>query len=166
MFLLGLFFFMPFPAQAWNPDYSYNLPLQRRMCVKRTGTHKLKFYSITMDQDCPKGSSRYVVVFGRNPPGSIALLASTTSQKFYPPLTLEWPPEPKLRNNKLWHFTCVELGEKQLLDSKVQLYQYKGEITAEGKKECVEVEKRALQYCQETLKGKTLLESCPIPWGN
>lgn len=166
MFLIGAFFFDFSSARAWNPDYGYGLPRQRRMCAKRESATSVHFYSIAPNEDCPQGSSRYIVVFGRRPRGSMALIRSTTSHKFYPPLTLTWPWEAKKSRQHLWHFTCVQHEERDVLDSKVRLFRYKGEITSGSKYECGEAEIRALKYCQDNLKGEELLESCPIPWGS
>lgn len=165
MFLLGLFFLFPLKSWAWNPDYAYDLPKQRRMCVQRLGKGQVKFSAIFSDEDCPDTSKRYIVVFARNPRGAIGMIRATTSQKFYPPLTLKWPTKKNPSHTALWHFTCVSLGERQILDSKIQLYQYLGEYLANDKVPCTEAESRARNYCETQLKGQSLLESCPIPWG-
>lgn len=165
MFLLGTLFFDFSPVQAWNPEYGHGLPRQRRMCAKRDSAQTILFYSILPDEDCPKGTTRYVVVFGRKPRDSMALIRSTTSLKFYPPLTLTWPSEQKKSRTSLWHFTCVLSEEREILESKVRLFKYKGEITSENKHRCAEAQQRALTYCQNQLKGEELLESCPVPLG-
>ncbi|MDX1387160.1 MAG: hypothetical protein R3257_06185 [bacterium] len=166
MFLLGTFLLGFSPAQAWNPDYGYGLPKQRRMCVKSMGDGRVQFRAILSHEDCPQESRRYIVIFGKEPRGAIGLLKSSTSQKFYPPLTLKWPTEKNPSRTELWHFTCVTMGEREILGSKVSLYKYLGEITAQADKDCLEVEARALQFCQKELKGESLLESCLISWGS
>ena len=165
MFLLGAFLLGLNSASAWNPDYAYELPKKRRMCVRRDGQHGILFYSIFSNEDCPAKSKRYIVVFGKEPAGSIALIRSTTAQKFYPPLTLQWPTDNNPSRTRLWHFTCVKLGEKDVLGAKIQLYQYLGEVTSDAKQECQEAESRALIYCKKQLKGEVLLENCPISVG-
>jgi hypothetical protein len=170
LFLLGLFFFSLFfglapELRAWNPDYAYDLPKQRRMCVRREKDDTVFFYSILSDEECPPTEARYLVIFAREPRGAMALLETNTSQKFYPPLTLKWPPDEKISQSRLWHFTCVKLGEKEILGSKVQLYRYMGEMTSDVRQDCLEAEERALQYCQKEYKGEELLEQCPITWG-
>jgi hypothetical protein len=164
MFLLGAFFLKINPGYAWNPDYAYDLPKQRRMCLKRETPDTVRLYSISQEETCPEGSQRYIVVFGRNPRGSVALLPSTSAVEFYPPLTLVWPPRNPSSSNRLWHFTCVEPVEKEILESRVELFRYKGEITFKGNQDCFETEERALEYCQSDLKGQALLETCPIQW--
>ncbi|MDX1386033.1 MAG: hypothetical protein R3257_00480 [bacterium] len=153
-------------AGAWNPDYAYDLPKQRRMCVRRVQGHEVEFKAIFSDEDCPKEARRYIVVFAKEPKGAIGLVASTTSQKFYPPLTLKWPTDQNPTRTQLWHFTCVEVGEKNVLGSKIQLYRLRGEVTSKISQQCIEAEARALRYCQDKLKGQTLLENCSIPWGS
>lgn len=165
MFLLLAFFLGQNSALAWNPDYAYGLPKKRRMCVRREGPNNILFYSIYTNEDCPTPAKRYIVVFGKDPRGSMALMRSTTSQRFYPPLTLQWPTDNNPSRTRLWHFTCVKLNEKDVLGSKVELYQYLGEVTSDGKQECFEAEERALTYCKTQLKGESLLENCPISSG-
>lgn len=168
LFPLALFFFLitlPLPTRAWNPDYAYDLPKQRRMCVRREGTDSVILYSISADENCPPEEQRYLVVFAKEPKGAVALLKTTTSHHFYPPLTLKWPPDPNTTAGQLWHFTCVKAGEREILGSKVRLFQYLGEMTADVKQDCLAAEGRALRYCQEELKGEELLETCPIAWG-
>lgn len=165
MFLLGLFFLNFSEAKAWDPDYAYDLPKQRRMCVERLPKGKVKFSSIFSDEECPKTAQRYIVIFAKKPRGAMGLIGATTSQKFYPPLTLKWPTKKNPSRTQLWHFTCVTLGERRVLDSKIQLYEYLGEYLADDKVPCLEAENRARKYCEETLKGQILLEACPIPWG-
>jgi hypothetical protein len=170
LFPLGLFFFLVLfthspKLPAWNPDYAYDLPKQRRMCVRREGHASVFFYSIASEENCPATERRYLVVFAREPKGAVALLATTSSRDFYPPLTLKWPPDENPTAGQLWHFTCVKTGEKDILGSKVQLYQYLGEMTANATQDCLAAEGRALRYCQEAFKGEALLEACPIAWG-
>jgi hypothetical protein len=186
MFLLRRFFFGPLLApllglilgpflgsliiprkvHAWNSDYAYDLPKQRRMCVRRVEGKQVEFKAIFSDEDCPKDAKRYIVVFAKEPRGALALVASTTSQKFYPPLTLKWPTAQNPTRTHLWHFTCVGLEEKDVLGSKIHLYRYLGEVTFKASQQCLDAEARALNYCQEQLKGQTLLENCAIPWGS
>lgn len=163
--LLGYLLF-PATAQAWNPDYAYDLPKQRRMCVRRIEDKQVEFKAIFADEDCPKDAKRFIVVFAKEPRGALALVPSTTSQKFYPPLTLKWPTDQNPTRTHLWHFTCVDLEEKDVLGSKIHLYRYLGEVTFKASQQCLEAEARALNYCQEQLKGQTLLENCSIPWGS
>ena len=168
LFLLGLFFLLPcLPkvTEAWNPDYAYDLPKQRRMCVHREPDGSLFFSSILTDEDCPHGETRYLVIFAKEPRGAMAMIQTTTDQIFYPPLTLKWPPDDTASRTQLWHFTCVKAGEKEILGSKVKLYQYLGEMTANVQQDCLEAEGRALRYCQEHFKGEALLEACPIGFG-
>lgn len=166
MFLLIPFFWGISPVRAWNPEYAYGLPKLRRMCVTRPEKDLVHLRAIAPDEDCPEGSTRYVVAFAKEPRGSMALVRSATSQHFYPPLTLTWPPEARLSRTQIWHFTCVESSERPVLDTTVRLMRYKGEITSDKKNECMEAERRALEYCIEELKGQSLLESCLIPWGS
>jgi hypothetical protein len=167
LFPLVLLFFLgtPSPVWPWNPDYAYDLPKQRRMCARRETDDSIYFYSIPAEANCPTTEQRYLVVFAKEPKGAIALLPTTSSRDFYPPLTLKWPPDTNPTAGQLWHFTCVKSGEKEILGSKVVLYQYLGELTADVKQDCLSAEARALRYCQEQYKGETLLEACPIAWG-
>lgn len=170
LFLLVLFFFLitlifPRENQAWNPDYAYELPKQRRLCLQREPNGSLFFYSVEPEEECPEGQSRYLVIFAKEPHGAMALLEIKTSQFFYPPLTLKWPPDETFTRNQIWHFTCVQAGEKEILGSKVTLYKYLGEMTANIQQDCLEAEGRALRYCQEQFKGEQLLETCPLTWG-
>lgn len=165
MFLLLGLFFWPLGARAWNPEYAYGLPLQRRMCVNRETEDAVHFSSVSMDETCPPGSRRYVVVFGKEPRGSIALMPITTAQRVYPPLVLTWPERPGFNGTPLWHFTCVETRELKLLESKLTVVGYRGEITSNGARECLDAQKSALLYCQEEWQGDDLLEKCPLGWG-
>jgi hypothetical protein len=135
------------------------------MCARREGHDSIFFYSILSEETCPPTEQRYLVVFAREPKGAVALLATTTSRNFYPPLILKWPPDERISQGQLWHFTCVKSGEKEILGSKVVLYRYLGELTGDVRQDCMSVEARALRYCQEEFKGETLLEACPISWG-
>ncbi len=165
-FLLILGMLWPPPLLAWNPDVAYGLPKQRRMCVKREGPDTLHFFSILHDEPCPEDARRYIVVFGKEPRGSIGLIAASTSHKFYPPLTLAWPViGAEFSGSPLWHFTCVKPEQIDLLQSPIELLRYRGEITSTGKKDCLEAQGRALKFCQEEWKGEKLLEECPIGWG-
>ncbi len=165
MFLVASTLFHGFPLHAWDPDYAYGLPKQRRMCVHREPGGTLLFSSILPDEDCAVGSRRYIVVFGRDPAGSIGLLPSSTSLKFYPPLVLSWPVGNEYSGSPLWHFTCVKPEEIEVLQSRISLLRYKGEITSGGKKDCAEAQRRALKYCQQEWEGESLLEDCPVGWG-
>jgi len=70
MFLsVALFYSIP-ESQAWNDDYAYGLPKQKRMCVKRDADQTVLFTSVYSEEDCPEGSQRYIVVFGREPKGA------------------------------------------------------------------------------------------------
>ncbi len=165
MFLLILFlitFFKISSVTAWNPDYAYNLPQQRRMCVKRDSDETIRFYSILSDEDCPPDARRYLVVFAKEPPGGIALVPTTTSLRYYPPLTVQWPPKEKLSSTPLWHFTCLKNEELEVLDSKIPLQSYRGEITSSGKLDCFSAAERALKYCKKEYQGDSLLEQCPL----
>jgi hypothetical protein len=170
LFLPGLFLFflcLGFAPElrAWNPDYAYDLPKQRRMCQRLEPDGSIFLHSILSDEACPQGEQRYLVVFAKEPRGAMALLATKTAEIFYPPLTLKWPPDENFTRNQLWHFTCVKSDEKDVLGSKVTLYKYLGEMTADVRQDCLEAEDRALHYCQEQYKGDELLEACPITWG-
>jgi hypothetical protein len=166
MFLEAILLFLPSQAFSWNQDYAYGLPKQRRMCVKHETPDTLVFSSVFSDERCPPGSRRYVVVFGREPRGSMGLLAVSTAEKFYPPLTLTWPAQaPEFSGSPLWHFTCVKPHEVLLLESPIDMLSYKGEITFTGKKDCLEAQQRALEYCREEWRGEALLENCPLGWG-
>lgn len=169
--LLILLFFLLFlgsipPAPAWNPDAAYGLPKQRRMCVKRLPQGRIAFNSIASDEDCPPGETRYVVIFAKEPRGALALVKSTTSQKFYPPLSVQWPARKDSTRTSLWHFTCVGEEVWEILGSDLEMLKYKGELTSPQKdSSCSEAEVRALQYCQEHLGGESLLETCSLSWG-
>jgi len=153
-------------SQAWNPDYAYGLPKQRRMCVKRDGPNTLTFTSIQSDEDCPPTLGRYIVVFAREPKGAIGMVKSSTSLRVFPPLVLSWPANNEESGSPLWHFTCVKAEEMPVLDSKVSLMRYRGEITSRGgRTDCSSAEKNALKYCQDQWKGESLLETCPMSWG-
>ncbi len=166
LFLIVFCIFLNSEAQAWNPDYAYGLPRQRRMCVQRQAGNQVHLTSILPDEDCPVAATRYIVIFGKEPRGSIALMPTTTDLKFYPPLVLVWPAQEDTTQTHLWHFTCVKPHEVMILNSKISLMKYKGEITATADKtECLDVEKRALKYCQDKFEGEELLESCPLGWG-
>jgi len=93
------------------------------------------------------------------------MLSTSTSLRNYPPLVLNWPAKNEDSGSPLWHFTCVKSEEVSVLDSKISLLRYRGEITANGKSECVPAEKSALQYCHDQWKGESLLETCPLSWG-
>ncbi len=162
VFLLGLI--LSPEAQAWNPDYGYDLPKQRRMCVVHS-EDRSSFYAISPSEDCEAPAQRYIVVFSREPQGAMALLPAKTSNAFYPPLVVRWPTEQNPNRVGLWHFTCVAEREQQLLDSSLTLYEYKGELTTNGNQDCSEAAERLLQYCQDGLQGDKLLESCPLSWG-
>lgn len=161
--LAFLIFAFPLGLRAWNEEYAFNLPQERRMCVQRA-EDGLVFTSIDSDADCPPGSKRYVVIFGKEPRGAMALIPTSTSLRFYPPLTLNWPAKDRFSASPLWHFTCLGKAELSPLGVKLSLPTYRGEITAPGKGDCLEAEKRALSYCQGELNGSALLESCPIGW--
>lgn len=156
----------PNPAPAWNPDVTYGLPQERRMCVQRDPERGIRFFSIQEDQDCPEGSRRYLVIFAKEPRGAMALIPTSTSLRFYPPLTLNWPANEQNSGSPLWHFTCVQKHEISPLGTKVSLQSYRGEITFRGKQDCLEAEQRALRFCQQEWNGGALLESCPLSWGN
>lgn len=155
---------IPCGLWAWNEEYAYNLPQERRMCVQRVDEEGLTFTSIEPDADCPPGSKRYVVIFGKEPRGAMALIPTSTSLRFYPPLTLNWPAKDRFSASPLWHFTCLGRAELNPLGVKLSLPTYRGEITAHGKGDCLEAEKRALNYCREEMSGDALLETCPIGW--
>lgn len=165
MLWLILMLATPFRLHAWNPDVAYGLPLQRRMCVERSGTDTVRFFSVAEDEECPETSRRYVVVFGKEPRGALALLPIATSRKIYPPLVLSWPERAGFNGNPLWHFTCVQNHELSVLESKLTVFGYRGEITSNGAKDCLEAQTRALKYCQEEWQGNDLLEKCPLSWG-
>lgn len=162
MFLLGELFFLPRPALGWNPDYAYGLPKQKRMCLHRESAQSLHLYPISSEEDCPAGDNRYIVVFAKEPQGAMALVPSTTSQQFYPPLTLNWPPDESKSMDRLWHFTCVQTLEQEVLGSKVQLMKYRGEITSRTSEACWEAKERALKFCQDHMEGEELLENCSL----
>jgi hypothetical protein len=151
-------------AQTWNPDYAYDLPRQVRMCVKRV-EDKIQFSSVAPEAECPAGSRRYLIVFGKEPRGAMALMPIATAQRFYPPLVLSWPEKEGFNSNPLWHFTCVKTHELNLLESKITMKDYKGEITSRKGEDCLEASARALKYCQEEYQGDELLEKCPLSWG-
>jgi len=153
------------PARAWNPDYAYGLPQERRMCVKRDAADTIQFTSIAEDEDCPPGSGRYIVIFAKEPRGAMALISTTTSLRFYPPLTLNWPAQEPHSGSPLWHFTCLQKHDIAPLGTKLSLNSYRGEMTFQGKQDCLEAEQRALKFCQDEWQGEALLESCPISWG-
>lgn len=165
MFLLLGAFFWPLGARGWNPDVAYGLPLQRRMCVSREVDDTVHFSSVSPQETCPPGARRYVVVFGKEPRGSVAMLPITTAQRFYPPLVLSWPEREGFNGNPLWHFTCIETQEINLLESKLTVMGYRGEITTNGSKDCLEAQQRAMKYCETEWQGDDLLEKCPLSWG-
>ncbi|KAB2840677.1 hypothetical protein F9K50_05370 [bacterium] len=154
-------------ARAWNPDVAYGLPQERRMCVRRDSDETLLFSAIAEDEDCPAGSRRYIVYFAKEPRGAMALIPTTTSLRFYPPLTLQWPAtDHQFSGSPLWHFTCVQKTEISPLGNRMALNSYRGEMTFSGKENCLDAEQRALRFCQEEWKGQALLESCPLSWGS
>lgn len=166
LFPIALIFLLSSSAEAWNPDVAYGLPKQRRMCVQRDAEGTVTFTSVPPDEQCPDGTQRYVVVFGKEPKGAIGMIASSTSHKIYPPLTLEWPAHSKeFSGSPLWHFTCVKPAQITVLEMPVEMLSYKGEITSNGKKDCSEAQARALKFCQEQWRGESLIENCPIGWG-
>lgn len=154
-------------SRAWNPDVAYGLPQERRMCVRRDSEETIHFSAIAEDEDCPTGSRRYIVYFAKEPLGAMALIPTTTSLRFYPPLTLQWPAEDhQFSGSPLWHFTCVQKTEISPLGNRMALNSYRGEMTFSGKEKCLDVQQRALRFCQEEWKGQALLESCPLSWGS
>ncbi|HCU23939.1 MAG TPA: hypothetical protein DF383_02890 [Deltaproteobacteria bacterium] len=167
--ILGLTFFLFFGfsrfATAWNSDYVYGLPKERRMCVQRDGEDGILFRSIASDEDCPPGFRRYIVIFAKEPRGAMALVPTATSLRFYPPLVLNWPAGDNFSSNSLWHFTCIQNHEIEPLGYKLALQSYRGEITFEGREDCQAAERRALKFCREEWAGATLLENCPLSWG-
>lgn len=154
----------PVATRAWNEDYAYGLPQERRMCVQRLEPDGLTFTSIEPDADCPPEAKRYIVIFGKEPKGAMALIPTTTSLRFYPPLILNWPAKDRFSANPLWHFTCMAKAELNPLGVKLSLPVYRGEITAHGRVNCLDAEQRALLYCREEMKGESLLETCPLSW--
>lgn len=164
--IIFLWLLFPLPeAKAWNPDVAYGLPQERRMCVRRDSDESILFTAIAEDEDCPTGSRRYIVYFAKEPRGAMALIPTTTSLRFYPPLTLQWPADHNFSGSPLWHFTCVQKTEISPLGNRMELNSYRGEMTFSGKQDCLEAEQRALRFCQDEWKGAALLESCPLSWG-
>ena len=162
-FLFGLLLPVS-PAQGWNEDYAYGLPQERRMCVERSEEDGLTFSSIPPDADCPPGAKRYIVIFGKEPKGAMALVPTSTSLRFYPPLVLNWPAKERFSASPLWHFTCLGKTELNPLGVKLSLPSYRGEITSRGKEDCLQAEKRALAFCRKEWSGESLLETCPLSW--
>ena len=163
-FLLGTL--ISSPCQAWNEDYAYGLPQERRMCVQREDEQGILFTSIEPDADCPPEAKRYIVIFGKEPKGAMALIPTSTSLRFYPPLTLHWPAKDRFSASPLWHFTCVGRAELNPLGVKLSLQTYRGEITSGGKEDCLEAERRALAFCKKEWQGEALLEICPLSWSS
>ncbi|HEX5033921.1 MAG TPA: hypothetical protein VFW62_05525, partial [bacterium] len=126
------------------------------MCVQRVEEDGLTFTAIEHDADCPPGAKRYIVIFGKEPKGAMALLPTATSLRFYPPLTLSWPAKDRFSADPLWHFTCLAKAEFNPLGVKLSLPTYKGEITARGRENCIDAEQRALDYCRREMKGDSL----------
>ena len=149
---------------AWNSDYAYGPPQQRRLCVKRIAENRLRFSTISEEEDCSSGSQRYIAVFSPRPEEGIGLIPSASSARFYPPLTASWPQNKEQSIAKLWHFTCVKRESIEMLKSEVELMRYRGEITADGKNYCESVRLEALRFCQDEWKGEELLEACPDTW--
>ena len=154
----------PTSVWAWNEEYAYGLPQERRMCVQRQEPDGLTFTSIDADGDCPTGAKRYIVIFGKEPKGAMALIPTATSLRFYPPLTLNWPVKERFSATPLWHFTCLAKTEMSPLGVKLSLPIYRGEITAGARENCIDAEQRALNYCRDEMKGESLLETCPLSW--
>ncbi|MCP5468163.1 MAG: hypothetical protein H7A32_02715 [Deltaproteobacteria bacterium] len=153
-----------FQSSAWNPDYTLFIPQQSQVCIDQEASDKVKVHEVAFDERCPPGQQRYLALFSREPRGAMALIPITSSMQFYPPLSIQWPPDPQLSKNQIWHFTCIRKFQKKILDQVVDLKSYKGEITADSQISCEEAHQQALDYCINEYKGNALLEDCLMAW--
>ncbi len=165
-FLINVISMMIFSFQSsgWNPDYTLTLPKQTQVCVQKDSEAKVNIKEVAFDEPCAAGQQRHLIIFSREPKGGMALVPITSSMKFYPPLTIQWPPEPRFSSTQIWHFTCVKNFQKKIMDQVVDLKAYKGEITANSDIQCEEAHKHALDYCQNEYKGNAILENCLMAW--
>jgi len=163
---LAFLLFPTHPLDAWNEDYRpENIPLQRTVCVHNLsglsqGTNT-SFRSVQPDEPCASNETRYTLVIGTNPKGSLALVSQSLYNNFYPPWVVSWPANEDLMSPRLWHFTCFANSDYEVLGTVLKKHHFRGEITSPtDRQSCEAASTMANTVCRENLGGNEVMEQC------
>lgn len=165
--LLGILTFFPLAlAQGWNENFTSDqfYPRERTVCLKRSFDSNqkpiLQVRSVSQEEDCAPPETKWILMGGKEPQGSFALVPFRLLPSTALSWGLSWPSHERIEP-KLWHFTCLLEEEIRFLGISVWRKRLRGDIVLPNdQQDCEKAEGAALKICRESLGGNELLEKC------